>query len=89
MLENKYIIIALIIWVINFLISFGIQPLRKIFIKNLLFATIYGSCLLGIANYIDGIQSIYYLFLGLLFLTIHSVLLLIYLLSFRLLKKIK
>ncbi len=87
MFEQKYLIIVAFIWGLVFPFSVGLQPLRKIFIKNFVLAIIYSGFLLIMALFIDSRESMIYLFLGLFLLAIHSILLLIYLITIKFLKR--
>lgn len=78
MLDPVLILIVISIWLVTFILSLRQSQLRKTVLKNSLFAFIYSIVLIGISFYIDSRESIYYNFLALGLLGIHSVIIFIY-----------
>jgi|GEM_PF-2227891 len=78
MLDPILILAVFLIWLLTFLISLTKNRLRRIVIKNALFALLYTSIIIAISIYIDGRESMIYNLFALILLGIHSICILIY-----------
>ena len=78
MLDPFLILIVVSIWLATFILSLRQPRLRKTVLKNILVALINTIILMGISFYIDSRESIFYNFLALGLLGIHSVIVLLY-----------